>query len=77
MNVMEILTLLLVIFSALSYIDNRNNKKNSEDLRPRRLLYSYITSVPLILNISILGKAAIGALTISPLISWLLLSQRP
>ncbi len=27
MSMMEVLTLLLVIFSALSYIDNRHNKK--------------------------------------------------
>lgn len=27
MNALEVLTLLLVIFAALSYIDNRNNKK--------------------------------------------------
>ena len=27
MNTMEVLTLLLVIFAALSYIDNHNNKK--------------------------------------------------
>jgi len=27
MNAMEVLTLLLVIFAALSYIDNHNNKK--------------------------------------------------
>ena len=27
MNIMEVLTLLLVIFAALSYLDNRNNKK--------------------------------------------------
>ena len=27
MNTMEVLTLLLVVFAALSYIDNHNNKK--------------------------------------------------
>ena len=27
MNTMEVLTLLLVVFVALSYIDNHNNKK--------------------------------------------------
>ena len=27
MNIMEVLTLLLVIFAALSYIDDHNNKK--------------------------------------------------
>lgn len=27
MNTMEVLTLLLVVFAALTYIDNRHNKK--------------------------------------------------
>lgn len=27
MNTMEVLTLLIVVFAALSYIDNHNNKK--------------------------------------------------
>lgn len=27
MNTMEVLTLLLVVFAGLAYIDNRNNKK--------------------------------------------------
>lgn len=29
MNTLEVLTLVLVIFAALSYIDNHNNKKKS------------------------------------------------
>ncbi len=29
MSTSEVLTLLLVVFAALSYIDNHNNKKNS------------------------------------------------
>ena len=29
MNTIEVLTLLLVIFAALSYIDNHNKKRNS------------------------------------------------
>ena len=32
MNTMEILTLLLVIFAALSYIDNHNDKRNKSIL---------------------------------------------
>ena len=45
MNTMEVLTLLLVVFAALSYIDNHNKKKQ----HPLRLnvkdaiLYSYFT----------------------------------
>lgn len=35
MNTVEVLTLLLVIFAALSYIDNHNNKKISTPHYPK------------------------------------------
>ena len=35
MNTMEVLTLLLVIFAALAYIDNHNDKKNKHPLPPK------------------------------------------
>lgn len=39
MNTMEVLTLLLVVFAALSYIDN-HNKRNSIPDRPKlRMLF--------------------------------------
>ena len=45
MNTMEVLTLLLVIFAALSYIDNHNNKKKQHPTRPKvdATLYVYIS----------------------------------
>lgn len=40
MNTLEVLTLVLVIFAALSYIDDHNNKKNSIPHRPKfRMLF--------------------------------------
>ena len=35
MNTLEVLTLVLVIFAALSYIDNHNNKKKQHPTRPK------------------------------------------
>ena len=35
MNTLEVLTLLLVVFAALSYIDNHNDKKKSHPTRPK------------------------------------------
>lgn len=41
MNTMEVLTLLLVIFAALAYIDNHNDKKINILYRPKfRMLIS-------------------------------------
>ena len=40
MNTMEVLTLLLVVFAALSYIDHRNNKKKQH---PTVLRFGAIT----------------------------------
>ena len=41
MNTIEVLTLLLVIFAALSYIDNHNNKKEIAPHCPRFGAISY------------------------------------
>ena len=45
MNTLEVLTLVLVIFAALSYIDDHNNKKKQHPLRLNvkdAILYSLI-----------------------------------
>ncbi len=43
MSTSEVLTLLLVVFAALSYIDNHNNKKEiaSSTLAKFRMLFLY------------------------------------
>ena len=38
MNTMEVLTLLSVVFAALSYIDNRNNKKKQHPQPPKVMM---------------------------------------
>ena len=38
MNILEVLTLLLVVFAALSYIDNHNNKKEIASHCPKQML---------------------------------------
>ena len=35
MNTLEVLTLLLVVFAALSYIDNHNDKKKEHPYLPK------------------------------------------
>ena len=43
MNTLEVLTLLLVVFAALSYIDNHNNKKNQRPTcKLDAILYSLV-----------------------------------
>mgnify|MGYP004503706015 CR=1 FL=1 len=42
MNTIEVLTLLLVVFAALSYIDNHNNKKKYHPNRPKLDAISYL-----------------------------------
>ena len=41
MNTMEVLTLLPVIFTALSYIDDHNNKKKKHPTRPSRCYFKF------------------------------------
>ena len=42
MNTLEVLTLVLVIFAALSYIDDHNNKKKQHPTRPKVDAISYL-----------------------------------
>lgn len=47
MNTLEMLTLLLVVFAALTYIDNRNNRKWTEKSYPLLAIGdSYVTCKP-------------------------------